>query len=65
MVGIVTHAYRPQQQVVITDLEHMLDCEIDMNTTIIGNSTTFTFSGRMVTPRGYQTKYNLKDEAMS
>ncbi|MFC1943489.1 precorrin-3B C(17)-methyltransferase [Chloroflexota bacterium] len=60
-VGIVTHAYRPQQQVVITDLAHILDYEVDMNTTIIiGNSTTFTFSGRMVTPRGYQKKYSLR-----
>ena len=65
-VGIVTNAYRQKQQIVITDLEHMLDYEVDMNTTvIIGNSTTFTLSGRMVTPRGYKTKYNLKDEAMS
>ena len=64
-VGMVTNAYRQQQRVVITDLEHMLDYEVGMNTTvIIGNSTTFTFGGRMVTPRGYQTKYNLTGEAL-
>jgi precorrin-3B C17-methyltransferase len=64
-VGIVTNAYRQKQRVVITDLEHMMDYEVGMNTTIIiGNSTTFTSNGRMVTPRGYQTKYNLRDKAL-
>ena len=58
---MATNAYRQKQRVVITDLEHMLDYEVGMNTTIIiGNSTTFTFNGRMVTPRGYQTKYSLR-----
>ncbi|MDP2932394.1 MAG: precorrin-3B C(17)-methyltransferase [Chloroflexota bacterium] len=58
--GIVSSAYRKEQQVVITDLKHLLDYEIDMNTTIIiGNSHTFSFDGFMVTPRGYQAKYNL------
>ncbi len=60
-VGIATNAYRQRQEVVVTDLEHMLDYEIGMNTTIIiGNSTTFTLDNWMVTPRGYQTKYDLK-----
>lgn len=62
--GIVTGAYREGQSVVITDLEHLLDHEVDMNTIIIiGNSATFTFDGRMVTPRGYKTKYDLKGGA--
>jgi cobalt-precorrin 5A hydrolase/precorrin-3B C17-methyltransferase len=62
-VGIVTNAYRQKQKVFITDLEHMLDYEIGMNTTIIiGNSTTFIHDGRMVTPRGYGTKYSLSQE---
>jgi precorrin-3B C17-methyltransferase len=59
-VGIVTGAYRQKQEVVITDLEHILDHRIGMNTTvIIGNATTFTVDGWMVTPRGYRTKYDL------
>jgi cobalt-precorrin 5A hydrolase/precorrin-3B C17-methyltransferase len=63
-VGIVTNAFREKQQVIITNLEHVLDYEIGMNTTIIiGNSTTFTVNGWMVTPRGYHTKYSLRDEA--
>lgn len=62
-VGIVTNAYRPEQSITITDLEHMLEHSIDMNTIIIiGNSTTFIFDNWMVTPRGYQTKYNLREE---
>lgn len=59
-VGIVTDAYRSGQKVCLTDLEHMLDYEIGMNTTIIvGNSTTFQWGERMVTPRGYGSKYDL------
>ncbi|MGA7677435.1 MAG: precorrin-3B C(17)-methyltransferase [Dehalococcoidia bacterium] len=62
-VGIVTNAYRQKQEVVITDLEHMFDYEIDMNTTIIiGNSATFTLARWMVTPRGYRTKYDFASE---
>jgi cobalt-precorrin 5A hydrolase/precorrin-3B C17-methyltransferase len=60
-VGIATDAYRQKQEVVVTDLAHLLDYEIGMNTTIIvGNSTTFTLDNWMVTPRGYQKKYDLK-----
>jgi cobalt-precorrin 5A hydrolase/precorrin-3B C17-methyltransferase len=59
-VGIVTNAYRQKQEVVVTDLEHMFDYKIGMNTTIIiGNSATFTLARWMVTPRGYRTKYDL------
>jgi cobalt-precorrin 5A hydrolase/precorrin-3B C17-methyltransferase len=62
-VGIATNAYRQEQEVIVTDLEHMLDYEIGMNTTIIvGNSTTFTLDGWMATPRGYRTKYDLSRE---
>ena len=62
-VGIATNAYRQGQEVLITDLEHMLDYEIGMNTTIIvGNSATFTIDSWMVTPRGYRKKYDLSRE---
>jgi precorrin-3B C17-methyltransferase len=62
-VGIATNAYRREQDIVVTDLEHMLDYEIGMNTTIIvGNSTTFNLDGWMVTPRGYHKKYDLSRE---
>jgi precorrin-3B C17-methyltransferase len=53
-VGIVRNAMREGGSVKITSLEEMLDHEIDMLTTVIvGNSKTFVFNGRMVTPRGY------------
>jgi len=53
-VGIVRNAGRPDQEWVITDLEGMLDHEIDMFTTVvIGNSQTYVRDGRMITPRGY------------
>ena len=56
----MTNAYREGQQSVITDLLHMMDYEIGMNTVIIiGNTQTFVAGGRMITRRGYQTKYVL------
>ena len=59
-VGLVKSAYRERQHVVVTDLAHMLDHEIGMLTTvIIGNSSTFLYDGKMITPRGYQRKYTL------
>jgi precorrin-3B C17-methyltransferase len=44
----------------LTTLDAMLDEEIGMQTTVIvGNSQTFSWHGRMVTPRGYSGKYGL------
>ncbi len=63
-VGIVRAAYREEQSVVVTDLEHLLDQEVDMLTTVVvGNSTSFQFNERIVTPRGYASKYDLASEA--
>lgn len=59
-VGLVKSAYRDHQTVVRTDLAHMLDYEIGMLTTVIvGNSATFMHDDLMITPRGYQRKYQL------
>lgn len=59
-VGLVKSAYREREQVVLTTLGQMLEHDIGMLTTvIIGNSATFVYYGRMVTPRGYQRKYTL------
>ncbi|WDL96520.1 precorrin-3B C(17)-methyltransferase [Alicyclobacillus sp. ALC3] len=59
-VGLVKSAYRDRQTVVRTDLAHMLDYEIGMLTTVIvGNSATFMHDDLMITPRGYQRKYQL------
>ncbi|MFS1512685.1 precorrin-3B C(17)-methyltransferase [Chengkuizengella sp. SCS-71B] len=63
-VGLVKSAYREREFVQITTLEKMLEFDIGMLTTvIIGNSTTFLYDGKMITPRGYQRKYTLdRDE---
>lgn len=54
-VGIVRNAKRGNEELVITDLESMLNEEIDMVTmVIIGNSESFSFAEWMITPRGYQ-----------
>jgi precorrin-2 C(20)-methyltransferase len=59
-VGLVKSCYRDLEKIVLTTLDDMLNHEIGMLTTvIIGNSRTFSFEGLMVTPRGYQTKYEL------
>jgi cobalt-precorrin 5A hydrolase/precorrin-3B C17-methyltransferase len=61
-VGLVRNAYRPEQQVWLTTLEHLLDYKVDMFTTIvIGNSCTRVQQGRMITPRGYD-QYNTVEK---
>jgi precorrin-3B C17-methyltransferase len=59
-VGIVNAAMREDEVVTLTDLNGMLEADITMQSTvIIGNSTTFSWNGRMITPRGYKDKYTL------
>ncbi len=59
-VGIVTAATRPDEVITITTLEAMLDADIGMQSTvIIGNASSFVWNGYMITPRGYQGKYQL------
>jgi adenosylcobyric acid synthase len=62
-VGIVRNACREGEEVCVTDLEKMLESEIDMfSVVIIGNSSTQVDSqGRMVTPRGYAKKRAAKE----
>ncbi len=64
-VALVKSAYRKLQQAVLTDLDHFLDYEIGMLTTVIvGSSNTFVFEGYMVTPRGYANKYTPEGEPL-
>ena len=59
-VGIVQGASRENETVRISTLGSMLEEEIGMQTTLlIGNSQTFVWNGRMITPRGYAKKYGL------
>ncbi len=65
-VGIVKSGLREGQHRVLTDLEHMLEYEIGMLTTIlIGNANTFTYKGLMITPRGYRSKYEDRLNAVA
>ena len=61
-VGIVRNACRPDEQSLLTtlgELERHFE-RIDMFTTlIIGNSTTYIHSGRMITPRGYMDSQGI------
>ncbi|SMF40097.1 precorrin-3B C17-methyltransferase [Pseudobacteriovorax antillogorgiicola] len=60
-VALIKSAYRHRQKVVKTDLEHMIDYEIGMLTTVlIGSTQTYMYEGYMVTPRGYHHKYDLE-----
>jgi precorrin-3B C17-methyltransferase len=62
-VGIVHGAGRDDEQVLITELgelEGLGESDlIDMTTTIVvGTEDTYVWDDRMVTPRGYETKYD-------
>ena len=62
-VGIVHGAGREDEEAMITtlgELEELGEAEIiDMTTTIlVGNEETYVWDDRMVTPRGYETKYD-------
>jgi cobalt-precorrin 5A hydrolase / precorrin-3B C17-methyltransferase len=53
-VGIVKDAYRPTQEVVLTDLASLRPEDVDMLTIVlVGSSQTRVVAGRIVTPRGY------------
>jgi precorrin-3B C17-methyltransferase len=62
-VGIVHGASRDDEETLITDLGTLPELGeeeiVDMTTTIVvGNEETYVWDDRMVTPRGYETKYD-------
>jgi adenosylcobyric acid synthase len=63
-VGIVRNACREGEERVVTTLADMLGQPMDMfSLVIVGNSATYVDKeGRMVTPRGYETRSTLKGE---
>jgi len=64
-VALVKSAYRRRETCVLTDLDHCLEYEIGMLTTVIvGSSQTFVFEGHMVTPRGYSNKYTWQGDTL-
>jgi precorrin-3B C17-methyltransferase len=53
-LGAVTAASTSREKVLITTLGEVSDCNIDKDTLlIIGNSETFVYNNRLITPRGY------------
>jgi precorrin-3B C17-methyltransferase len=61
-VGIVRSAYRRGERVIITDISRWAEFMdmIDMQTTlIIGNSRSYVCNNRIITPRGYLSKYGV------
>ena len=59
-VGIVKSATREGETVIATTLGSLMeyDCFIDMSTIVlIGNSESRLWKNRIITPRGYQRKY--------
>jgi precorrin-3B C17-methyltransferase len=63
LVGVVKAAYRAEQEVRHVKLSDLSALDIGMDTiVIVGNSTTRMLDGKMVTPRGYDRKYDLSQE---
>src|SRR5690349_12939729 len=64
-VALVKSAYRKLEHAVLSDLDHFLEYEIGMLTTVIvGSSQSYVYEGYMVTPRGYRNKYQLDGEIL-
>jgi len=54
-VGIATAVGRKEENIILTDLDHIFDHEINMRSTvIIGNRSSKTLGRWFVTPRGYR-----------
>jgi precorrin-3B methylase len=53
-VGVATAVGADNENLVLTDLDHLLDQDVGMRSiVIIGNTSTRILNGHMVTPRGY------------
>jgi precorrin-3B C17-methyltransferase len=64
-VALVKSAYRKLEKAVLSDLDHFLEYEIGMLTTVlVGSSQSYVYEGYMVTPRGYRNKYELDGEIL-
>ncbi|MBA7502455.1 Cobalt-factor III methyltransferase [subsurface metagenome] len=58
-VGLVNNIGREDEKKILTTLGRMLEHDIGLLTTIvIGNSSTFVYGDRLVTPRGYHGEYS-------
>lgn len=65
-VGYVRQAGREEQQVVVTTLDGFDPEQVDMFTVVlIGNSQSYRWQGKMITPRGYYKTSAYGDESSS
>lgn len=54
-VGLVRNGGRDGEEIELTTLSNLQADAVDMHSTVIvGNSRTYTWQGRMITPRGYE-----------
>lgn len=54
-VGVVRNGGRAGEEFSITELAKLSDHPVDMHSTVIvGNSQTYTWQNKMITPRGYE-----------
>ncbi|MEE4165385.1 MAG: precorrin-3B C(17)-methyltransferase [Desulfocapsaceae bacterium] len=59
-VGIVKSATRKDEEIIIATLDTFEPTVVTMQSTVIfGNSKSYIWNNRMVTPRGYLDKYHL------
>ncbi|EDQ01669.1 precorrin-3B methylase [Shewanella benthica KT99] len=64
-VAIVKDAYREGQVITLSTLGEFVDCEFGMTASvIIGNSQSYRYGDKIITPRGYSRKYNLENGAV-
>ncbi len=62
-VGVVRAAMRPEQELELCTLARAAEAQVDMATIVlVGNSNSFVYRGKMVTPRGYMVKYGTSKE---
>lgn len=62
-IGIVRQAGRPEQTVTVSTLGTFDIEEVDMFTVLlIGNSQSYIFNGKMITPRGYYREHPDTDD---
>lgn len=59
-VGIVKSSTRADEKIIISTLDRIDTAVVDMQSTVIfGNSKSYIWKNKMVTPRGYLDKYHL------
>lgn len=59
-VGIVKSSTRDDEKIIISTLDRLDTAAVDMQSTVIfGNSKSYIWNNKMVTPRGYLDKYHL------